>query len=356
MIKNKLDFKLINITLIIFIMTLFYLSSNLWQNIISKILEIVLPFLIAFSIAYSLYPIVEKLRKYKIPKFLSIIITLIIVIGLFVLIIALLMPLLFEQLESLFNGIMIFIKQISIKYNLDLNSLLNVLSDSFNEFIGSFSKWISTGTLNVISSSINYISTFIITLSVTIYFLFDMDKIKLKIKNIFRKKGIKSYNYIKTIDESLQKYLNGFTKIVIISFFEYTIFFLIISHPNALLLGLIAALGNLIPYFGGIITNIIALITASVVSFNLFIKTLIIFIILSIVDGYIINPFVYGKSNNIEPVLVIFSVFSFGILFGIMGVIISLPVTIIIISTYKYYKKDIEEKLKKNNTKKTLNY
>lgn len=345
MIKNKIDFKLINFAIIILIITLLYLSGGLWSAIIGKVLEILFPFLIAFAMAYALYPYVKFLISKQIPKKISILIVLVVVVSAFILVGTLAIPLLFEQLGSLFNGIITFIKEISMKYDLDFGPLQNTLSDTFNSIIKEMGAWISNGALSVITTSVNYITTFIITLAASIYFLCDMDKIRESLKRYFKSKNMKTYNYVKVLDESMNNYMDGFTRIMLISLVEYTIAFLIIGHPNALLLGFLAALGNLIPYFGGMITNIIALITAFVVSPTLFIKSLIVFIVLSFVDSYVINPFVYGKSNDLEPIVVIFSVFAGGILFGVTGIIISLPIAILLIATYKYYEKDIEEKI-----------
>ena len=102
---------------------------------------------------------------------------------------------------------------------------------------------------------------------------------------------------------------------------------------------------NLIPYFGGMINNVVAAVTAFVISPALFVKTLIVFAVLSMVDGYIINPLVYGKTNKVPPLVTIISVFVGGALFGIVGIIISLPLAIIIITTFKYFKEDMIEKI-----------
>ena len=345
MIKNKVNFKLINMTLIVLIITLLYLCGGLWSTIISKILEILFPFLVAFVVAYALHPYVEKLVKLKVPEKLSMVIVIVVVIGIFIIVGTLAIPLLVEQLGSLFNGIITFIKEISIKYDLDFGPLQKTLSDTFNDIIKNLGTWVSNGALSVISTSVSYVTTFIITAAAAIYFLVDMKKIKKISKSYFKSKGDKTFNYVKSIDDSMEDYLEGFMKIMLISLIEYTVAFFIIGHPNALLLGFIAALGNLVPYFGGLFTNIIALITAFVVSPALFIKALIVFAVLSIVDSYVINPAVYGKSNNLPPILIIFSIFAGGILFGIVGIIISLPVTIIILTTYKYFRKDIEGKI-----------
>ena len=93
----------------------------------------------------------------------------------------------------------------------------------------------------------------------------------------------------------------------------------------------------------GIFTNVIALVTAFVVSPALFIKTLIAVAVLSVLDGNVISPLVYGKSNEIHPLLIILAIFAGGLLFGMVGIILALPLSIIAVTTVKYFKSDISE-------------
>ena len=153
------------------------------------------------------------------------------------------------------------------------------------------------------------------------------------------------YGYVLALDTQMKNYLVGFTRIIFITFFEYTIVYSIIGHPNAILLGVLAMMANLIPYFGGVITNTIAAITSFVISPSLFWKTVVTFLILSSIDGYVINPFVYGKTNKVHPLVVILSVFAGGILFGVIGILLSLPLAIIIITTIQYFDEDFKNKI-----------
>ena len=92
MIKNKLDFKLINIALIAIICFFIYQSGDLWLGILDKILKIVLPLLAGFAIAYALYPILETLVKHKVPKGLGVGIIIITLIAIIVTLLVLLVP------------------------------------------------------------------------------------------------------------------------------------------------------------------------------------------------------------------------------------------------------------------------
>ncbi len=345
MFKDKLNYRLLNIVLIATLVFIIYITGGLWLGIVSKIISILFPFIIAFVLAYALYPFLQFLKRKGINKNIAITIVIAVILGVIALLVALVIPLLFNQLSSLFNGILAFVRELMTDYDLNLGPLQATLTESFNEIIAGLGKYVSNGAVSVINSSLNVISIFIIAFASAIYLLVDMDKIRKEFRELLLRRNVKLFNYFKILDQEMKNYLTGFIKIVGITLVEYTLAFLIIGHPNAILLGVLAAVATLIPYFGGMITNVIAAVTAFVISPGLFIRTIICFFVLSALDGYVINPFVYGKTNEVHPLVVIFSVFAGGILFGVIGIIISLPLAILIISTYKFYKEDINEKL-----------
>ncbi len=345
MLKNKMDFKLVNLCLIMLIVFLMYKTGNLWGGVFNTCLKIISPFFLAFVVAYALYPILKYLQSKKIPKGVGIFIILGVLVGVIVLLSVMVGPLLFNQVSSLFNSIIAFCKEITTNYNIDLGGIQNSLSGVFDNIVRKLGTYVSDGAMNAIGLSINYVSTFFIVFAASIYLLSDMERIRASVKRYLVRKNERAYVYVRRLDNEMQNYLGGFLKIVVISFFEYSIAFTIIGHPNAILLGLLAALGNLIPYFGGIFVNIIAAITAFVINPALFIRTCIVFAVLSNVDGYIINPVVYGKSNELHPLITIFAVFAGGILWGIAGIVMALPLSIILITTYKFFGQDITSKV-----------
>ena len=347
MLKNKLDFKLINLCLIVLIFFLLYQTGSLWITIFSKIISIVTPFFFAFIIAYAFNPLLRWFVKKGLPKGLGVFIIVLIILGIIGLILGLGLPLIANQLSGLFGGIIEFINEMSLKFNVNFNDLESTLSTSFNGILADVSKYVSNGALSLIGSSLSIITGIMIALSAAIYLLIDMDKIRKNVYNFINKRSKKISTYIEILDEEMKKYLGGLLKIVFITLFEYSLGYLIIGHPNALLLGLLASLAVVIPYFGGIFINIIALITAFVISPALFIRTIICVLVLSFMDGYLINPLVYGKSNQMHPLIVIIAVFAGGILFGLFGIIMSLPLSIIIVATIRYFKKDIIDIVKR---------
>lgn len=334
--KNKLNYRLINLALICVIIYLVYKCRNLWLIIFKTIYKILLPFISAFFISYIIYPFLNYLKSKKIPLPLGIIIIIIIALGIIVITFSLIFPSLFDQIVSLINYIITFINRISIKYNIDLLDFEKYLY----EIIKYLGKYISSSAVLVINSVIGYITQTFVVSTLSIYFLIDMEKIRKILKKLL-KNNYRNFECVKIIDSELRKYFIAFFKIIIISFFEYSLCYIAIGHPNAIILGVLAALLGIIPYFGGIITNIIALVTSFTIGIPLFIKTLVVLIILSIIDGYVINPYVYGKSNKIHPLIIIFSCIGGNILGGILGMFLSLPLTIIIVTIIKYYRENI---------------
>ncbi|CCY28757.1 putative uncharacterized protein [Acholeplasma sp. CAG:878] len=301
-------------------MVIFFLveqTKNLWLGLF-KNLAFFAPIFLGLIIALALLPILNKLVKLKVPKGLAIfliIFSLILFVGI---VIVKMIPTLIFQLLSI-------VKNLNGLFNSNqLNVLLSNISDNIWLYI-------SSG----ITFSYNLISNIILTLGAIVYFLKDMEQIK-----SWLLKKIKNKELFYKIEFNINNYFKGLLIIMFITFFEYNIIYLIIKHPQFLLLGMFASIANLIPQFGGLIVHILALLTSLTLGKVMFVKTIIAVFVLSILDGYVINPLVYGKTNKLHPLIIIITLLLGSVLFGFMGILLALPLTIIIITTYNYYTKD----------------
>lgn len=345
MFKNKVNFKLLNLLILFVIIYIGLNTMDYWWEFISKVFSVLLPFIIAFAIAYALYPIVRKLENKGVRKSLAISIVVVLILGVVALMFSITLPLLYEQLISLSKLASNVIGDISKKFDWNLGSFESTINGALNNVIQNLGTYVSNGTFDLINKSISFVTKSIIVLIASIYFLSYMEKIRNRSKVFLKNYNKKAFNYVKVVDDQLENYLEGLVIFMGIQLVEYSFLFWVVGHPNWLLLGILACLTTVIPYFGGIITNIIAVLLSSVVSIKLFIATMIICLVFPNIDGYIISPKVYGKTNNVNPLGTIFAVFAGGSLFGFIGIVISLPLYIIIAATYKFFKKDIYGKL-----------
>ena len=108
--------------------------------------------------------------------------------------------------------------------------------------------------------------------------------------------------------------------------------FYFIGVPNALPLGVIAGLGHLIPYFGPVIGGIPAIIVSIVQYGDLSQVPLILLVVLITYtfDNGFVQPSVFGKSVDMHPIAIILLIISGGILFGLMGMLLAVPVATVI--------------------------
>ena len=100
----------------------------------------------------------------------------------------------------------------------------------------------------------------------------------------------------------------------------------IIGVPNALLLGMMVGLMNIIPYFGAIIGGVICVIIAFL-SGNIYsaLLTGIYIIVMQQLDGNFIQPRIVGSSVGVRPIYVLLAVTVGGGLFGFWGILLGVP-------------------------------
>ena len=318
--KDGINYILINSTFFVF---LFYLLTKL--NIITPILNITIIIFFSLIFSYIIYPIYKIISK-KTNNILSIIlIYLVLIFSICFLIYKGIMSTNFIiNITSLFENIFKFINMLNIKYNLNIN--IDLYLENIINFV------INNG-INIIKNIINYFSKFIFIVILSICILINIDYIKIFISKLKHRELI--YN----INDKLKNYLIASTKIIIIQFIEYTFIFFIIGHPNYLLLGILNSVNNFIPYIGSFITNIIAITTSSVISRKLLMLTSIVSIIFPNIDAYLITPKIHKNTNKLPETLCITFIIIFGFLFGVIGVILAVPILLIIIEVIRYCKK-----------------
>ena len=317
--KDSTNYMLINCTIFIF---MFYLLLKI--GILNKVLDFILIIFLSFTLSYIIYPIYKKLNK-KINKLLSVFIIYGTLISIIILFIYMIIPNtnFILKLNDLFTNILVFINKLNQKYNLNIN-LEEYLNNIINYFINN--------SVFLIKNIFNFFSKIVFIVILSICILINMELLKDLINKL--KNKVLIYN----INAALKNYLVANIKILAIQFVEYTFVCLLIGHPNYILLGILNSVNTFIPFVGSIITNVVAITTASVISKKLLIKTAIVSIVLPNIDAYLVSPKIYNSANKISKTLTIAAILIGGYLFDFYGIIFAIPITIIVIEVLKYYK------------------
>lgn len=315
--KDGINYILLNSTFFVLIL---YLLSKL--NIITPILNIITILFLSIILSYIVYPIYKVLNRYCNNIISIVIIYLSLILFILFLVYSIVPNTHFiNKVIDLLTNILKFIDRLNIKYSLNIN---------LDMYLENIVSYVISNGMNIITNIVNYLSKFIFIIILSICILLNVDYIKEFVNKIKHNKLL--YN----INDKLKNYLFANIKILFIQFIEYTLIFFIIRHPNYLLLGLLNSINTFIPYIGSLLTNVLAITTASVISKKLLILTSIVSILLPNIDAYVITPKIYKDTNKLPETLCIISIILFGLLFNVFGIVLAVPILIIIIEILKY--------------------
>ncbi len=139
-------------------------------------------------------------------------------------------------------------------------------------------------------------------------------------------------NLIHKIENQLGSYIRGQMLVSLCIGILSITALAILGVPYFLIIGAIAGVANMIPYFGPIVGAVPAVIINVIDKGSLGAALVVImaFIIIRLIDDTLVSPNILGRSLEIHPLLVIIVIFIGGEMFGIMGLLLCIPVTGII--------------------------
>lgn len=350
------------------------IDSILW------IIKLFIPFIIGFVFAYLLNPIVDffqnklflnsikkiKLKddkKLKISRYSSIFLTFIIVIIILVLSFDFIIPELLKSLEILIVNIPIYLEQIKnyllglIDNHKDLENIIlnnyDAISTSLvntinNNFLPKIEEWVvlfSNGLVGLIKVLYNTVLGFIIS----IYFLLDKENFQAQLKKVlYALFSVKKANSIIDSARYTDKIFGGFimsklTICLILALVTF-IFLTIFNFPYAIIIALLVGITNIIPYFGPFIGGIPSTLIILLQDPSKFWLLIIYLVAIQQIEGYYLEPKIMGMKTGIKSFWVLFAIIIFGGAFGLVGMIIGVPIFAII---YAYMGKKLNKILNK---------
>ena len=325
-------------------MLLFYIgfiNAQYIMEFFSNILSILLPFILGFIVAYAVNPFVVFLEK-KIPRTMAVIVVLLCFVLLFCFLIFTIFPILYQQIVSFTIQLIQIINHFSEKFQLPSGKLEVGLAKIINQVLERVGSFTTSTTFNFVGGVFRGISSFGIGAISFVYFLFYMKKIRIYFKEVFLVKYPRLYQYLHQIDKKMIQYVKGLGILMFVQFVEYSFLFFVIGHPRFLVLGIFIGLFTAAPYIGGLIANLIAILTAFMISRPLFYATLFVCLFFPLVDEYLISPKIYGQSNDIHPVLTIFLLSIGGSIGGVLGIILAIPIYLFLRTTVQFFWGDVK--------------
>ncbi len=329
-------------------------NFNFIFSYIGRIINALSPFITGFIIAYLLNTPIKKFQGFLIKsnskllknhsKGISITAIYLILIIALTVILRLIVPAISKNLYDLYLNIPDYLTVILQKISewqkrFDIN-IIHFDKESAISAIQGFIKNLNLSEIGkyaqgVLSLTSGVITTFI-SFIISIYMLTDKQLISAGIKrllNLFlaREKAEKFTEYAAKTNDIFSKYIFSIVMDCLIIGILSTIILSILKVKYAMILGLIMGVLSLIPYFGAIIAVILCIIITLLTGGLLqAIWVAIALIVLQQIDGNFIGPKIMGNMLEARPLLIIFAVTLGGGLFGIWGMLLSVPIVMVI--------------------------
>lgn len=104
----------------------------------------------------------------------------------------------------------------------------------------------------------------------------------------------------------------------------------LLGMPSAMVLGLIAGVLEFIPFLGPLLAAVPGVLLALAVSPDLALWVMLVYFLVQQLEGYVVTPLIQQYEVKLPGVILLFAVFGFGILFGVLGVVLAAPLTVVI--------------------------
>ena len=353
--------------------TIFYFTASQigpFSEKISIVIGILYPFIIGFCIAYLLnfalmfyeMNLFGKLGWYNKLKnsqkrSISLIATYLTAAGIFYLFINFIVPQLIDSIMGLVNDVPLYVDNVMRLFNDLVNdtninpeyiALIQEQMDRFIKYVLNFVSEIIPIIGSTLKSVASSIWNIVLGIIISVYLLIDKEKFYAINKKIIyalfsEKVANRIFELTYRSNETFGKFLIG--KIIdsaiigVLSFIVFSIF----KMPYSLLISVIIGVTNIIPFFGPFIGAIPSFIIILFVSPTKALVFLILIFIIQQLDGNIIGPKILGDTIGISAFWILFAILVAGKLFGIVGMIIGVPLFAII---YSLIKESVEHKLK----------
>ncbi|MUU77269.1 AI-2E family transporter [Winogradskyella endarachnes] len=308
-----------------------------------KIQSVIIYIAIAAVISLIGRPIILFFRrKLKFNNTLSVVVTMVLLLGLLVGLVGLFIPLIVEQghnlsllnieqlqvnVEDLYNQIITYFEfnNIDVEQSIKESNVLSkldfaIIPDFLNSFISGL------GSFSIGLFSVLFISFFFLKDSK----LFE-DGIMIFVPSGNEERSKRSIN---TIKDLLSRYFVGLIFQILILFIIYTIILLIFGIDNAIVIAFLCALLNLVPYVGPLVSGFLMLLLSMSSNLGESFSDVILpkttyvmigFIIAQLVDNFFSQPYIFSKSVKSHPLEIFLVIIIAGILFGIVGMIVAVP-------------------------------
>ena len=333
-----------------------FANFNSISGFFEGVTRVLAPIIIALVLAYIIDPVAKffetkvfvKLKKENLRRTLSAVIALILVLTLLIVFIGTLIPNLISSISMLMENADAYYATIEKTVN-QINSLgfglhidLSAIEASVRNWLGDFVNNLSQNLSSILSTTKNIgaiLLNILIGVILAVYILFSkkylLSGLRRLRKAIFTPKQYESdTRFWNRCHDIFTQFIGCNIIDALIIGISNAIFMLILGMPYVPLVSFVVGVANLIPTFGPIIGGAVGALVLVLVKPSYALWFLVFTIGIQILDAYVIKPRLFSSSIGLAPVWTLIAITVGGNLFGILGILLAIPVAAILTFIY----------------------
>lgn len=350
----SLTSKILNLVYIAMIIGIIFIATLLVKEwgilkFVMTILKVATPFFIGFVIAWLFNPLVVKLENRGWNRAVASMVIFLVFILIIFAFFSMLIPTIYTQLNDLiaslpgiFNSLKNWITNFLNNFNssdmVDVASIEANIFKSMEDLGTNITTNLPSMIMNIVGVVFSGLGTMAISLVVGLYLLFDFNNATDHLlKYIPKTHKYEIETLINQIGEELRKCVRGTLTVACMVFVCDSLGFALAGLKAPILFGLLCGITDLIPYIGPYIGGAAAVIVGFSQNPMIGIIVLSVAVVVQLVENYVLQPVVMSKTVELHPVTIIIGLLIFGHFFGIIGMILAMPIMSLIKVVYRFF-------------------
>ncbi len=317
-----------------------------------------IPYIFALALAYLLLPVVNRLevvlkpvfrgRSARIARPAAILLTYAMVIGVLILFFSLVVPVIVQQFEVLWNSRDQLVGQgrvlaanVVIWYERtippDVQARLLELGQQAGGTVASSLQAGILRTLSFVTNTFGFVLGLIVIPFWLFYILYDQAKAMRGVFNLVPPRlRIDALNLARVVDDILSAYIRGQLLLCVFIGFMVTVGLTLLGVRFPAALGLLAGVFEILPFIGPIMGAVPAVIVATIQAPLLGLWTLLLFVGIQQLENLLLVPRISGKAVQLHPAVIMVVLVLGNQVAGFWGLVLAVPVTAIVRDVFKY--------------------
>ena len=319
-----------------------------------SLLGLLAPFIIAFLLAYVLDPLVTLLERRRMPRWVSSLVIIALLLGTVATVAVFVVPVAVEQLQSVtgqagiladqFNhtirsgALFDLLARFGVSVEKAKETLLEYVTPKVEELLKQLFEALF-GVVTSLTSVVHQLLNIIIIPFILFYLLMDFPRVTHQCAMLVPEHSRDHYKRLTGLtDQLMGRYCRGAILVALIQGTISGLTLWLIGVDYALVLGIMTSVLNFVPYVGLAVSLVVASIVALLSGGAVWMKVLFVAILYfgqKLLEATVLGPKIIGPQVGLHPVLLILCLMVFGYFLGFVGLLIAVPATALIIAAVK---------------------